>query len=61
MTEKKPSPVHFITKKTLPRRTFLRGAGSVLGLPLLSAMTPALSRAQSSAATGSTTRFRLRS
>ena len=50
MTEKKSSPVHFITKKTLPRRTFLRGAGSVLGLPLLSAMTPALSRAQSSAA-----------
>jgi hypothetical protein len=50
VTEKKPSPVHFVTKKTLPRRTFLRGAGSVLGLPLLSAMTPALSGAQTSAA-----------
>ena len=50
MTEKKPSPVHFITRKTLPRRTFLRGAGSMLGLPLLSAMTTALSGAQTSAA-----------
>ena len=50
MTEKKPSPVHFVTRKTLPRRTFLRGAGSMLGLPLLSAMTPALSGAQTSTA-----------
>jgi len=50
VTEKKPSPVHFVTRKTLPRRTFLRGAGSMLGLPLLSAMTPALSGAQTSTA-----------
>ena len=32
-----------ITRKTLPRRTFLRGAGAALALPLLDAMTPALS------------------
>lgn len=30
-----------ITKKSLPRRTFLRGAGATLALPLLDAMTPA--------------------
>ena len=32
-----------ITKKALPRRTFLRGAGATLALPLLDAMVPALS------------------
>ena len=32
-----------ITKTSLPRRTFLRGAGVLLGLPLLDAMVPALS------------------
>jgi hypothetical protein len=32
-----------ITKKYIPRRTFLRGAGAVLALPVLDAMTPALS------------------
>ncbi len=31
-----------ITKKALPRRSFLRGAGSVLALPLLDAMIPAM-------------------
>jgi hypothetical protein len=31
----------FITKKHIPRRTFLRGAGVTLGLPLLEAMVPA--------------------
>jgi hypothetical protein len=31
----------FITKKYLSRRTFLRGAGVVVGLPLLDAMVPA--------------------
>lgn len=31
-----------ISKKALPRRTFLRGAGTVLALPLLDAMIPAL-------------------
>ena len=32
-----------ITKLALPRRTFLRGAGAALALPLLDAMVPALS------------------
>jgi hypothetical protein len=32
-----------ITKMALPRRTFLRGMGVTLGLPLLDAMVPALS------------------
>jgi hypothetical protein len=31
-----------ITKKHIPRRTFLRGAGTMLALPLLDAMIPAL-------------------
>jgi uncharacterized protein DUF1552 len=31
----------FITKKFIPRRTFLRGAGATLALPLLDAMAPA--------------------
>jgi hypothetical protein len=38
-----------ISKRTLPRRTFLRGAGACVALPLLDAMVPAL--AQSSAPT----------
>ena len=32
-----------ITKKALPRRTFLRGMGTTLALPLLDAMVPAMS------------------
>jgi hypothetical protein len=32
-----------VTKKALPRRTFLRGVGATLALPLLDAMVPALS------------------
>jgi hypothetical protein len=31
----------FITKKHLPRRTFLRGMGVTLSLPLLESMVPA--------------------
>src|SRR5206468_3779206 len=31
-----------ITKKALPRRTFLRGAGATLALPLLDAMVPSM-------------------
>src|SRR5262245_15668236 len=31
-----------VTKKALPRRTFLRGAGAALALPLLDAMIPSL-------------------
>ena len=33
--------MRFITKKHLPRRTFLRGAGVTVALPLLDAMLPA--------------------
>jgi hypothetical protein len=40
----------FITKKVLPRRTFLRGMGTALGLPLLDAMVPALSALAQTAA-----------
>jgi len=39
-----------IFKKTIPRRTFLKGAGTTLALPLLDAMIPALSRAAGTAA-----------
>ena len=36
----------FITKKHLPRRTFLRGAlGAMIAMPFFDAMIPALSRA----------------
>jgi hypothetical protein len=38
-----------ITRKHLSRRAFLRGAGAVIGLPLLEAMTPALGWAQGTA------------
>src|SRR5438874_8922602 len=31
-----------VTKKALPRRTFLRGVGATLALPLLDAMVPSL-------------------
>ena len=34
--------MNLITKKRLPRRTFLRGVGGVLALPMLDAMIPAL-------------------
>lgn len=38
-----------ITRKHLSRRTFLRGAGACIGLPLLDAMVPALGWAQGTA------------
>jgi len=38
-----------IARKRLSRRTFLRGAGAVIGLPLLDAMVPALGWAQGAA------------
>jgi hypothetical protein len=41
----------FLTKKHLPRRTFLRGAGVTLALPLLESMVPALTPARLTAAT----------
>ena len=39
-----------ITKMALPRRTFLRGAGATLALPLLDAMVPAASALANTAA-----------
>lgn len=41
-----------ITKKHLDRRTFLRGAGAAIGLPLLDAMSPALAAPARSRANG---------
>ena len=40
----------FITKMSMPRRTFLRGLGATVALPLLDAMTPALSALSQTAA-----------
>ena len=40
----------FVTKRALPRRTFLRGVGVTLGLPLLDAMVPALTAMAKTAA-----------
>src|SRR3954465_4604857 len=34
----------FLRKRGIPRRTFLRGAGVTLALPLLDAMTPAMAQ-----------------
>ncbi len=42
----------FITKAHLPRRTFLRGVGVTLALPLLDAMLPAQTLLKKTAATG---------
>src|ERR1700683_5531840 len=39
-----------ITKKALPRRTFLRGMGTAVALPFLDAMVPALAAATTSKA-----------
>ena len=39
-----------VTKMSLPRRTFLRGVGAALALPLLDAMVPALSASAKTAA-----------
>ena len=48
----------FISKKAIPRRTFLRGAGITLALPLLDAMVPAGPLlAQTPAAAGAKPRF----
>jgi hypothetical protein len=46
----------FISKTKLPRRTFLRGAGAAVALPLVDAMVPALARA-AEAGTGRPPRF----
>src|SRR5437667_3180008 len=42
----------FITKVSLPRRTFLRGMGATVALPLLEAMVPAFSASATTAARG---------
>ncbi len=39
-----------LTRKSLPRRTFLRGMGTAVALPFLDAMVPALARADASKA-----------
>ena len=36
--------MRIIRKISLPRRSFLRGLGAAIGLPLLDSMVPALSR-----------------
>ena len=41
-----------ITRKSLPRRTFLRGLGTTLALPLLDSMMPALAVAGAAKAAG---------
>ena len=41
----------FISKMSLPRRTFLRGIGATVGLPLLEAMVPAFTAIAKTAAT----------
>ena len=48
--------MNFITKKHLPRRTFLRGMGVTLALPLLDSMVPAQTPLGKTAA-ASKTRF----
>src|SRR5262245_336004 len=47
----------FITKKHIPRRTFLRGAGVSLALPLLDSMFPAFVPSAKAQATGRGPRF----
>src|SRR5215475_12772303 len=47
----------FITKRAMPRRTFLRGAGVTLALPLLEAMVPAATALAQTPAGGSKPRF----
>jgi len=40
-----------ITKKALPRRTFLRGIGATVALPLLDAMVPSMTALAKTSAT----------
>lgn len=46
----KPPGTMMVTKRALPRRTFLRGLGVTLGLPLLDAMVPSLTALAQTAA-----------
>src|SRR5205814_8150159 len=47
----------FITKKHIPRRTFLQGAGATIALPLLESMFPAFVPSAKAEATVKTPRF----
>jgi len=47
----------FITKKHIPRRTFIRGAGATLALPLLESMFPAMVPFAKAEAAGKVPRF----
>jgi hypothetical protein len=47
----------FVTKKHIPRRTFLRGAGVTLALPLLDSMFPAMVPSAKAAAAAKVPRF----
>src|ERR1044072_2212995 len=48
----------FITKRHIPRRTFLRGVGTTLALPFLESMLPAQTPlSQTASAPGSVKRF----
>ena len=49
--------MNFITRKHIPRRTFLRGAGTALALPFLDAMIPAGIRSAHAQTTQTPTRF----
>jgi Protein of unknown function (DUF1552) len=40
--------MNFVTRRHIPRRTFLRGAGTAIALPFLDAMIPAFARAEES-------------
>ena len=40
--------MHFVTKKKIDRRTFLRGGGATVALPLLDAMIPAFASTDAS-------------
>src|SRR2546428_5048441 len=48
---RRPSTTMFITKKSIPRRTFLRGMGVTLALPLFDSMLPAQTPLSKTAAT----------
>ena len=48
-----------ITKTSLPRRTFLRGIGATISLPLLEAMVPALPAMAAAAPSGAVRRHTL--
>ena len=49
--------MNFVTKKHLPRRTFLRGAGVAIALPLLDSMVPAQTPLARTAAAGGRSRL----